>query len=321
MYDYEVNDYAPVLVTGFNRPEFLEDQIQYLLRMGCKVYVSLDIPEPGDSNNREPSRRCKSLVEYYSNELAAVRISTKNLGCYRGVTEAITWAFGKEESIIILEDDVRVNEAFLLFATTMLQVFEENKSVGSIAGANFVPKSHLTHIDEQVRFSAFTSSWGWATWRNRWQDYLTDIDTFPILDFTFPENFWGYMSKKYWVKIFEDTKNGKYDAWDYRWLYSNWKRKRLTLVPNANLVLNIGFGAGATHTQDSKLPWWLPREIDQSFQVRDIQKIALRDTRADHWMKENHFRMKLNQQLRASFSRQFPQTAHLYRKLLEKISE
>jgi len=300
-------------VTGFNRPEFLEEQIQLLLNLQCKIYVSLDIPDRSDCNNHELSRRCISIVENFSEELKAVRISSENLGCYRGITEGISWGFGHEDNLIILEDDVRVNEVFLSYATEMLFNFANNKVVGSIAGSNFVPQSNVTYSEEQVRFSAFTSSWGWATWRDRWNEYLIDMSTFPSLDFTFPDKFWNFKSKKYWTKIFKDTSNGKYDAWDYRWLYSNWKRQRLTVVPNANLVVNIGFGAGATHTHDSRVPWWLPREIQESFEVASIPSLCLRDIRADHWMEKNHFRINITQQVRASFSSKFPLIAQFYR--------
>ena len=313
IYNGDVRTFAPVLVTGFNRPEFLEEQIQLLLNLQCKIYVSLDIPDRNDCNNHALSRRCISIVENFSEELKAVRISSENLGCYRGVTEGISWGFGYEENLIILEDDVRVNEVFLSYATDMLTNLAKNKVVGSIAGSNFVPQSNITDSGEQVRLSAFTSSWGWATWRDRWEEYLIDVSTFPCLDFTFPENFWSYKSKKYWIKIFKDTKNGKYDAWDYRWLYSNWKRQRLTVVPNANLVLNIGFGAGATHTHNLNLPWWLPSEIQESFEILRTPGLHLRDVLADNWMEENHFRIKIRQQVRAGLSRKFPRFARYYR--------
>jgi hypothetical protein len=36
--------------------------------------------------------------------------------------------------------------------------------------------------------------------------------------------------------------------WDYQWDYSRWTNNGLAIVPNVNLVENIGFGAQATHT-------------------------------------------------------------------------
>jgi len=308
-----MSSFAPVLVTGFNRPKLLEEQLESVLEMGCKIYLSLDVPKKGDFTNAESSQKCVAIADRYLNDLASVRVSTENLGAFRGITEAISWGFKQEKALIILEDDVRVNNVFLSYATEMLEKFEENTGVGSIAGTNFVPESNLTKKDDSIRFSAFTSSWGWATWSDRWGDYLQDLDIFPIQDFRFPYNFWNWRSRRYWLKVFGDTANGKYDAWDYRWLYSNWKRRRLTVVPNANLVLNVGFGEGATHTKDVNLPWWLPREIETSFQLLTIPSSNIRDEKADCWMEENHYRVKILQQLRSEFSSRFPKTSSLYR--------
>jgi hypothetical protein len=310
--------FAPVLVTGFNRPDLLEEQLRLLIKTGCDIYVSLDVPREVDVVNAEPSGKCISIVESLRNELVAVRVSPHNLGAFRGITEAITWGFGFEKEFIILEDDVRVNEIFLSFATKMLMHYELDQSVGSIAGTNFVPERFITRREDSVRFSAFTSSWGWATWRDRWADYLQDLDSFPSQDFTFPENFWRWTSKRYWKKVFQDTANGKYDAWDYRWLSSNWMRRRLTLVPNSNLVVNVGFGVGATHTQDSKLPWWLPRTIENSFEVSAIPLRVEVDEKADRWTEDNHYRTKLIQQLRGECSASFPRSAEVYRRLARR---
>jgi len=313
MYAREMNQFAPVLVTGFNRPELLEEQLKTLIEMGCKVYMSLDVPKKNDLVNAESSRRCIAIANRFSPDLARVRISKQHLGCFRGMTEAITWGFGQETMLIILEDDVRVNEIFLSYATKLLTDFESNHSVGSIAGTNFVPKSHITLKDDSVRFSAFASSWGWATWRDRWDDYLEDLNTFPIHDSIYPTNFWGWSSKRYWKKVFEDTSNGKYDAWDYRWLYSNWKRCRLTIVPNSNLAINVGFGEGATHTIDANLPWWLPREIEAAFKLLTIPSPVVRDERADRWAERNHYRTSFVQQFKGEFSIKFPREAAVYR--------
>jgi hypothetical protein len=55
----------------------------------------------------------------------------------------------------------------------------------------------------------------------------------------------------YWNAYFQAAADGKLDTWDYQWLFSVWFNKGLGIVPAANLVTNIGFGIGATHTTDS----------------------------------------------------------------------
>jgi hypothetical protein len=40
----------------------------------------------------------------------------------------------------------------------------------------------------------------------------------------------------------------KIDTWDYQWTISIWLNRGLAIIPNKNLVSNIGFGADALHT-------------------------------------------------------------------------
>jgi hypothetical protein len=57
---------------------------------------------------------------------------------------------------------------------------------------------------------------------------------------------------KYWTKIFQTAYDGKIDTWDYPWTFACWIQNGLTILPNVNLVSNIGFGEDATHTSSSK---------------------------------------------------------------------
>ena len=54
--------------------------------------------------------------------------------------------------------------------------------------------------------------------------------------------------QKYWSKIFDHTKKKLNDSWAYPWIASVWYHNGLTVTPNVNLVSNIGFGKGASHT-------------------------------------------------------------------------
>ncbi len=47
--------------------------------------------------------------------------------------------------------------------------------------------------------------------------------------------------------------NGGPDTWDIRWFIGCTINERLTAIPNKNLVVNIGFGEGATHCSSYKL--------------------------------------------------------------------
>jgi hypothetical protein len=71
----------------------------------------------------------------------------------------------------------------------------------------------------------------------------------------------------YWTRIFERMRlANRPDSWAYPWVFSNFARGALTIVPNVNLIANIGFGTGATHTErdvhgHADLPVFDPGEL------------------------------------------------------------
>lgn len=308
-----MSDYAALLITAFNRPRQLEELLASLAQFDCKIYLSLDVAKVGDTENEKLVESCKLVIEKFSSLITELRISPSNQGCFRGVSNAISWGFTKETRLIILEDDIRVGEAFLIFASQMLQEYEFVDSIGSIAGTNYVPTEFVTNADHPFRLSAFTSSWGWATWSNRWREYETDLVNFPAMQYHYPENFWNFSRKCYWKSIFRKTKMGVYDAWDYRWLYSNWIHNRLTIVPSSNLVINVGFGRDATHTKNEVPPKWVPSTINEAYRSGTSPIEITRDLLADAWIEQNHLGISLINQVKSELSFKFPKLASAYR--------
>lgn len=292
-----------ILVFGYNRPEMLERQIVFALGTELNVYVNLDGPR---TDSAEANMRCAEVIERYKSEIKKYSISSINKGCNIAVTEAITWAYEHEQALIILEDDVFVDENFIDFATLMLNVHESNLAIGGISAMNIVPHKYLTNSVLDYRLSCYTSSWGWATWKNRWESHLEIANTFPNWSWDFPENFWTPLKRSIWRSFFSKTINGEYDAWDFRWQFSNWISHRLIVFPNRNLGLNLGFGPEATHTKAREIPTWLPNKIEKLSSSVERQKSGTYDLKADKWVAKNHYGATLNNFLRIVLATKFP---------------
>jgi hypothetical protein len=102
--------------------------------------------------------------------------------------------------------------------------------------------------------------------------------------------------KRYWESIFEKVYCGKIDTWDYQWLFANWLHRRCSVIPNSNLISNIGFGEGATHTKiDSQLAN-LPTQ-DLGFPLMHPNSIKI-DVSADLFTENNYFSMSVLNLLR-----------------------
>ncbi len=110
-------------------------------------------------------------------------------------------------------------------------------------------------------FSQIGGIWGWATWRSEWQRYDRYLVDWPelrerrMLEEIFDEP----RVVEFWTQIFDAMhENRGPDTWDYQWLYTGLKNNSLTIIPNVNLVTNIGFGEGATHTIQTDARFMLP---------------------------------------------------------------
>jgi hypothetical protein len=113
-------------------------------------------------------------------------------------------------------------------------------------------------------FSRFMNMSGWATWRRSVQsvDYnLTSwanssrslFSVYKILRQHFFDtdiNWFIYWKSKFDKTIFDQN----ITWWDWQWIYNQLSSKKLSIIPNKNLVTNIGFNKDATHTKDSNNP-------------------------------------------------------------------
>ncbi len=169
----------------------------------------------------------------------------QNLGCKYAVSGAITWFFENEEMGIILEDDCLPSQSFFWFCEELLERYKDDMRIGQISGDNF--QKGIKRAEEDYYFSIYNHVWGWASWANRWKNYDVELNT--ISDSVFIEEvIQKDNTRKYWINVFKKMKEKAIDTWDYQWTFTLWHNKQLTILPNLNLISNVGFGEDATHT-------------------------------------------------------------------------
>jgi len=62
--------------------------------------------------------------------------------------------------------------------------------------------------------------------------------------------FKDFRVRSYWIEIFKEVKKDRFhdSCWDYQFYFASWMNKGIAIVPNVNLVSNIGFDSDASHT-------------------------------------------------------------------------
>lgn len=239
---------TPVLFLVFNRPDTTKQVFEEIKKAKPpRLYIAADghrKQKPGEAEKVNEVRTY--LLENIDWECEVKTLfREENLGCKYAVSGAITWFFENEEQGIILEDDCLPSQSFFWFCEELLKKYKDNLAVGHIGGNNF--QKGIRRGDADYYFSNYGHIWGWATWRDRWLKYDVELEDFIDNSFII-EIFKNRKAQEYWSKVFERMKNKLVDTWDFQWTFTLWKFKFISIVPQKNMVTNIGFGSDATHT-------------------------------------------------------------------------
>jgi len=245
----------PIAIFAYKRPFELQKCLESLqLNKNAEEYTAyVFIDGPKSDKEKVLVDECKQ-VAFKDWKFKEVIISTNenNLGLARSIRFGLDKVFSTNESAIIIEDDLILHERFLEFMSLCLTTFNDNVKVASVQGFSLI-----NQLDNFAYFLPGADCWGWATWRNRWNNVNWDsasnlkeiVDTNRERQFNF-ENSYNFS------KLLELNSLGLIDSWAIDWQASMFLQGRLSVYPPYNLVQNIGSGIKSTNTKSfsRKLP-------------------------------------------------------------------
>jgi hypothetical protein len=241
---------TPILFIIFNRVDTAQRVFNTIRKQKPKfLYVAADGPRKNIAGEFEKCRQTREIIKQvdWDCELKTL-FRDENLGCGKGVYTALQWFFGQVEQGIILEDDCLPHPDFFLYCWELLEKYKENDQIMFIGGNNF--QGGMKQGDASFYFSAFNHVWGWASWKKTWNKYNYDLNSIPIKEIKVALNYYfdDVTIRRYWLRIFRQMRKFKIATWDYQLTLSIWLNRGLSIIPNKNLVTNIGFGRDAVHT-------------------------------------------------------------------------
>ncbi|MEK6477327.1 nucleotide-diphospho-sugar transferase [Catalinimonas sp. 4WD22] len=249
--------HTPILFIIFNRPKPTQQVFNAIKQAKpTKLYVAAD----GPRENKHEEALCNETRAVIQQIDWDCKVKTlfrdKNIGCGLGPKTAIDWLFEHEEEGIILEDDCLPSLSFFRFCEELLERYRHDTRIMHIGGSNF-QYGYVRDPDYSYYFSYYSHEWGWASWRRAWKLYDFKISSYPeIKRKGYLDNYFSnYLEKIYRLSKTDKTLNLKDDKvnwWDYQWDYTKFINSGLSIVPNKNLVTNLGFGEDATHTKSGK---------------------------------------------------------------------
>jgi hypothetical protein len=248
---------TPIAFLIFNRPDTTESVFREIARARPKrLLVVADGARADKPGEAEKCAAARAVIERVDWDCEVLKnYSDVNLGCRRRISSGLDWVFDTVEEAVILEDDCLPSPSFFPFCAELLARYRDDSRVMQICGSNFL--KGWRRDEYSYYFSNYGPIWGWASWRRAWKLYDVEMKLWPefrekrlLEDFCLsPEE----VEQR--RKIYDMVFSGEMDTWDLQWGFSKLVNSGLSITPNANLISNIGFGAGATHTSSENHPF------------------------------------------------------------------
>lgn len=285
----------PVLFMAFNRPEKTKLVFEQIRKaQPRKLYLSVDAPREDYPDDVEKVKKVKEIVDNVDWECDVKRLyHDKNHGCSLAGKTAFEWVFSQEEDMIELEDDVVPSQSFFWYCQELLDKYRDDPRICYICAENYGVKSG----DATYYFSKYDGSWGFATWKRVFDLWEYKIDSLeenmnkPEFKKSFPSKF----EYNFWKRKFLRWKHIGGNTYDLQTIYLLHKYNMMSIVPNINLVTNIGWDLEASNTlvdgNEHKLAKKFGNrerfEIDEIIHPTEIKTIPKVDTK---WFNYNHKR-------------------------------
>ncbi len=266
---------APIIVFVYNRPLHTRLTIEALkknwLANKSELFIFCDAPrnENVAIDVKEVRKYIKSIEGFRK---VTIIEQKNNLGLAKSIIDGVSRIVNMYGKVIVLEDDLVTSPNFLKFMNDSLDFYKDKKSVWHING--YVHPIKFENKND-VFFTRFSMSWGWATWNDRWvyfkrePEYLVkSFDNKMINEFNLDK------ASRSWNQVLKNY-NGKMYTWAVFWYATIFMHNGLCLNPNKSLVKNIGHdGSGincdSTNMYDYKLEEQQIVHFEKKIEVHNI---------------------------------------------------
>lgn len=262
---------APVVLFGFNRPHHMERVIKALsnntLASETDIYIYIDKPIETDNVNVERNKKVLEMLDKQKILLSenfkfvSVKVASEHKGCKTSIIEGISEIIHKYGKVIVVEDDILTSEDFLELMNAMLDFYYKDERVFTVGGYS-EPFRSLRNYNKDVYALYRASSWGWATWKDRFDtiDFHLDKSALKARDTM-------KRLKKGGTEMQGLIKNeilGMSDAWDVQLAYAHAKQDKISIFPTISRVYNIGLDNTGTHCTDASEQARLQQELQKA---------------------------------------------------------
>lgn len=259
---------SPIIIFAFNRPTSLSNLIESLKQNEGynqhDIYVYVDGPR-----NENDVIKVNQVVAEARKLTNNVIVSEVNKGLGPSIISGVSDIINKYGKAIILEDDLILMPGFLKYMDSALTIYESDNRIISVCGYGPKIKRPKNYLGD-VYLCNRSASWGWATWKDRWNTVDWNVSDWEELrkSKSMQHSFNRGGSDMY--DMLKGYMEGKNRSWAIRFCYSQFKQGRYSLHPFQSLIANEGYGADATNCRQKYSRFTV--ELNQDLQALSLPK-------------------------------------------------
>lgn len=240
---------APIVIFAFNRPDALQ-RLGDALRK-CALFDESKIIVFVDGPRNEPERaKVQAAIEVARSLTDDVRASASNRGLGPSIIAGVTDVINEYGRVIVLEDDLVPAPGMLMYLNQMLDRYADEPKVCSVCAYGLKIRRPEGYSGD-VYFSPRSSSWGWATWRDRWEKIDWAVSDYESFRHNRRDRRSFNRGGSDMASMLDGYMAGRNRSWAIRFCYWQWRNGLLSVHPFRSLVDNEGFGAEATNCRQS----------------------------------------------------------------------
>lgn len=269
---------VPIVLFVFNRLDHAQKAVEALQKNELAKESELYIYSDGARNERDVAP-IEAVRSYCRNITGFAQVHLfereENWGIEKSEIVALTELLGKYEACIVLEDDLEVGTRFLEYMNRALIRYEDEKKVISISGYSHIDTNARKLKDKEFYFSQLTTSWGWATWADRWKLYDDQKLNLDILKKESEQKRFDLDGACPYTQMLQQQMQDGYITWDVAWYFKAFENDLLTLTPVYTLVNNIGMDGTGIHYNNDAIDSNHIRNVEHGYKFEFPDEIKL----------------------------------------------
>lgn len=239
---------APICLFVYNRPQATarlldslaankeaSESILYVFSDGAKN----ESDKGGVDEVREifdHETRFKQVIKHYSQI---------NNGLAKSIIDGVSYVLSLHTNVIVLEDDLLFSSDFLSFMNHALEAYQSRNDIWSISG--YTPKISVPPIYHHTVFLVpRAQSWGWATWKDRWNKVDWSASKFSILRDRKQRIAFNRGGDDLY-RTLDMQQHGRIESWAIRFVFAGFLNNAYTVNPLYSKVSSQGVKSTSQH--------------------------------------------------------------------------